>query len=314
MFHSTMVRRRAGLFALTIGCAVFTAGIAGCGSDSVGTSNTTVPKLTPQVACTGVSGNLDQAQSALINGLAPALAALPQGGNAASSLVQSLNAVLDVVDALTGGLQDLATTRDPNSFTPALNQTDASLQCSLASLAQALTQLTQQIPANQLPGLGPLVTQLQAVFSRLQAGIQGNGKVDLTPITNGLVALSQQLAQVAQQARSADPVAAGPFAAVALALQDAFNDTAATLDSLGKLDGNGISANLLKTVEDVSSVLTLELAIQLGIPVTAILPVADAFGQVIPVLQAALNTLFNPVTGLLSGILNALLGGLFGGG
>lgn len=306
--------QRAGLLAASVCVLAFTAGVAGCGSGSVGTSDTTIPKLTPQVACTGVTGNLDQAQSALINGLAPALAALPQGGNAASSLVQSLNAVLDVVDALTGGLQDLAATRDPNSFTPALNQTDASLQCSLASLAQALTQLTQQIPANQLPGLAPLVTQLQDLFTRLQAGIQGNGKVDLTPITNGLVSLSQQLAQVAQQARSADPVAAGPFAAIALALQDAFNDTAATLNSLGKLDGSGISSNLLKTVEDVSSVLTLELAIQLHIPVTAILPAADAFGQVIPVLQAALNTLFNPVTGLLSGILNALLGGLFGGG
>jgi hypothetical protein len=262
----------------------------------------------PKFACVNVVGAADTAQSALITQVIPQLAAIPEAGPLVQNLVRAVSELLDVVDSIVGGLQDMAATRDPMALNVAVENSVATLRCALTPISQALAGLPVQLPAGtsipQIDSAQAVIAQIAALLDTKLGSGPGAGLptgLDLGQLEGLMQQLNTQLNSIALQLAAKLP-AGTPVSPVFNIIAISLVNVTRVFDRVAALDGVGVADSVMFIITDMQARLTSTLAGQMGLPLTGLVGTNNGLNT----LTSALATF--PVTALvLVQLRNALL-------
>ncbi|HUS24547.1 MAG TPA: hypothetical protein VM369_06330 [Candidatus Binatia bacterium] len=297
--------------------------LAGCGSSGTDTAATTGSPQnaiapSPLASCANVAGQLDVAQDALFSTVAAQLASVPQAGPTAQRLVISIVQLLDVVDIVALGVQDLGATRDPMALNRTIAQVTGLLSCFVSTLSVSLLDMQGQVPAGSVPGLANLMAQLNTLNTLLGGGLAGGlgtgvpANFDLGMVTAQLNSVTSQVQVVFAQI-SAQLPAGTPISPLFPMLTIGMADVSLVINRIAALDGNGIADALTFVVSDVATRMTVTLATQLHLPASAVSPAAGALNTALITINTSAHALFGPLFQVLNAALGTVLGPILGG-
>lgn len=195
-----------------------------------------------------IAGPLDDAQAALIEQTAAALAGNPEFGASGEAIVIGVARLLDLVDGLAATSTVLFTEQDPQAAANELLGVSQAVQCAAASLANAAA----ESPLRTNPLALQLIRDLEALA--LAFDVQDPNFIG----ADGLETLTAQLGIIADTLGDITRVPAVDFAGAPdgvtelLALTaDLFDDLAITLASVSELDGQASADQISATVTGV---------------------------------------------------------------
>lgn len=310
--------KRGILQPLALSVMLGTAMLSGCGGGGGSSSTPT------QTGYKNAVGPIDPVQTALSD-LGNGVAATPTLGPSLQTLAGSLVCLTDAVDVLSGSLQTLAQTQDPQGFAQVQSQLGPAIECGLERLTAALEGLSAPgLPLSGAPSAST-VQDLLGQIADVQDLLSGGGSpADLGAVTDALVDLAATLDDLSSQIPSVPN--APQVEVLTQAVSGVLLNVATIVDATGQLNEAGVIAGI--------NALTFQLAGVLGSPnLTGVGVVDSAFqslalqvvGSVIPAQQAlqvglftVLAPLFNALEAVLSGVggtgqFTGLLSGLLSG-
>lgn len=281
------------------------AGLSACGGSGSEGKVLAAASNPRQLECVNTPGQFDLAQSALAQNAAPAAAQLPVGGVAARDMTESLAWLIDSLDGLTGGLQKLAATQDPNALLAGLQATGNSILCSTDRLSTALIALNldaakASAPLPVIPQVLDRIVDVQMAMEAAYSGAAPGG--NLTALTGSLRDLALSLQGLSAQL-PALPGSSPYLSALPGTLSGVTYDLAQVLDSTGRLDAAGTASAISTLLTRAAVPYAFAGGIATGLPPDVLLQSAGALGQVRGTFNSGLGLVLDPLFRALSAVL-----------
>ena len=256
----------------------------------------------------GEEGNLDEVQSTFAEGFAQLAAAVDDPTMAAliNAMAQSSVGLLEVLDALSSGVQKAAEEQNPDLLMAGSARASQALLYSLQQL-QSVVDSNTSLPApfDQLPAL---LDDFRASVPSADDQGSGDGRTDLRRLTDPVKALAmniQGLVDAIEEETGIVPVVGGSFAL----LSELLFDVGRTLDAVGNASTAELGQVLTSLIEDVLNNILLGV-----IPIEQYAPaeVANAIGLGPKFLGSALLAVVRELTFVVDNTLLTLLAPLVG--